>query len=66
MPVPFKRHPSSKVGRRRSHLALTKVKLVKCEKCNKPVKPHMACSFCGTYKGRTVIKIKDKKAKSKK
>jgi hypothetical protein len=28
--------------------------------------PHRACETCGTYKGRQVIKIKDKKEKKKK
>ena len=66
MSVPKKRRTSSSVGRRRSHHALKQVSLVKCSKCGKPVEPHKACAFCGTYKGREVIKIKDEKTKSKK
>lgn len=64
MTIPKKRHTSSKVGRRRSHHALKKVALVNCPKCGKAIMPHRACSFCGTYDGKEVIKIaKAKKSK---
>jgi len=63
MSVPKKRRTRSSVGNRRSHHALKKLVLNKCEKCNKVIKPHNACSFCGNYKNNTVIKIKDKKNK---
>jgi large subunit ribosomal protein L32 len=61
--VQMKRHTSSKRGRNRSHLALKKISLNKCPKCGQAVQPHRACNFCGTYKGRDVIKIKSKKEK---
>jgi large subunit ribosomal protein L32 len=66
MTIPKKRHTSSKVGRRRSHHALKKVKLAKCKKCGKAVMPHRACTFCGSYDGKEVVKIKIAKKKSKK
>ena len=66
MTIPKKRQTSSKVGRRRSHNALKKVKLATCKKCGKAIMPHRACSFCGNYDGREVIKIKTAKPKSKK
>lgn len=65
MSVPKKRRTSSSVGRRRSHHALKAVTLSKCGQCGKPVAPHQACAFCGTYKGKQVIKIKEKTAKKK-
>jgi len=40
--------------------------MIKCAKCGKAVMPHMACGFCGTYKGREVIKVKSKVKKEKK
>jgi large subunit ribosomal protein L32 len=64
MSVPKKRRTSSSAGRRRSHHALKTVTLSECPKCKKPVRPHMACAFCGTYKEKPVIKIKEKKQKS--
>lgn len=64
MSVPKKRRTSSSAGRRRSHHSLNTVTLSECPKCKKPVQPHMACLFCGTYKGKEIIKIKQKKTKS--
>ncbi|PIP33699.1 50S ribosomal protein L32 [Candidatus Falkowbacteria bacterium CG_4_10_14_0_2_um_filter_48_10] len=66
MSVPMKRHPSSKAGRRRSHLALKPVFLAKCPQCGRAVKPYQACAFCGFYKGRTAVKVKIKKEKKSK
>ena len=34
-----------------------------CPKCKKPVLPHLACRFCGTYAGRTVFTPKVKETK---
>ncbi len=65
MSVPSKRRTSGKVGRRRSHHALKKVTLTKCPQCGRAVAPHHACSFCGNYKGKTVLKIKTKEKKKK-
>ncbi|MCF7860452.1 50S ribosomal protein L32, partial [Patescibacteria group bacterium] len=31
----------------------------------KAVKPHTACAFCGTYRGRQVLKAKTTSVKSK-
>ncbi|MFH1233907.1 MAG: 50S ribosomal protein L32 [Patescibacteria group bacterium] len=66
MSVPAKRRSSSEARRGRSHQNLKKVNLTKCQKCNKAILPHQVCYFCGSYKGREIIKIKVKKAKSKK
>lgn len=65
MVVPRKKHTSSQVKRRRLHDALEKTALKKCPKCGKAVKTHQACGFCGSYKGKTVLKVKAK-AKTKK
>ena len=65
MSVPKKKRTKGSVGKRRSHHALKKVVLNKCPKCGQAVKPHTACSFCGSYKGREVLKIKTKKEKKK-
>ncbi len=46
--VPVKHHSKGKVGRRRSHLALKKKRLLVCAECKSPVVPHRACINCGT------------------
>ena len=28
-----------------------------CPKCGEAIKPHRACTKCGTYKGKEVIKV---------
>jgi large subunit ribosomal protein L32 len=43
--------------RRRSHLALSLQSLSKCANCSKMVRPHTACRYCGSYRGRTVVDI---------
>ncbi|MEK7192070.1 MAG: 50S ribosomal protein L32 [Patescibacteria group bacterium] len=47
--VPVKHHSKSKVGRRRSHLALQRVNLAVCSNCKGPVLPHRTCLQCGVY-----------------
>jgi len=66
MSVPKKRRTRSSVKRRQSHDSLKKPTLTKCPQCTKAIKPHTACSFCGYYKGKEVIKVKSKKSKDKK
>jgi large subunit ribosomal protein L32 len=61
--VPNKHHSKSKVGRRRSHLALKPEKIFVCPSCGYPITPHRLCSKCGTYKG---MKLKEANLKIKK
>ena len=62
MPVPKKRHSNIRQGKRRySNYRLKSLQFNKCPQCGAPVLPHRACSNCGTYQGRQVIKIEDKK-----
>ncbi|MBM3281463.1 MAG: 50S ribosomal protein L32 [Candidatus Harrisonbacteria bacterium] len=66
--VPVKHHSKGKVGRRRSHHALKKIKLAVCVKCGGPVLPHRACLQCGNYgplEAKTA-EIKPKKTTRKK
>lgn len=66
MANPKKRKTKSSVGTNRAHQALKKVITSKCQKCGKPIMSHCACTFCGNYKGKQVLKIKTKTAKTKK
>ena len=52
--VPVKHHSKSKVGRRRSHLALKKTILFACSNCRGPMMPHKTCPQCGFYGGKKV------------
>lgn len=68
MANPKKRKSKSAARTNRAHLALEKVNLHKCPQCGKIKKPHLACAFCGYYRGRKVLKVslETKKVKSKK
>lgn len=46
----------SKVGKRRSHHALTASRLIKCE-CGALRQNHRACAACGKYDGRVVVDV---------
>jgi len=64
MPVPKKRHSNVRQGKRRfSNYRLTATQISSCPECGAPILPHHACSACGKYQGRSVIKIKVKKGK---
>ncbi|TSA44073.1 50S ribosomal protein L32 [bacterium] len=58
--VPTKHHSKSKVGRRRSQLALKKLKVIVCSNCKGPALPHRTCPNCGTY-----VKLNKKKTETK-
>jgi len=60
MSVPKKKRTKGHVRNRRSHHALKETTLNKSSKCGKAIKPHTACSFCGSYKGKVVVKPKTK------
>ena len=55
--------PKGKVSRTRrdkrrgSNWKLTAPALVKCSQCGAFKLPHRACSVCGYYRGRQVVKV---------
>lgn len=63
MALQSQRRTKSSKKRRASHFALKKKSLTTCAKCGKPIMPHYACSFCGAYKGKEVVKVKSKSSK---
>lgn len=65
MGLPGHRRTSGDKRRNRTHIALKEGAISHCAKCSKPVLPHRACAFCGTYRGRQVLNV-DKKSKAKK
>jgi len=66
MSVPSQRKSKSKTKRGRSHAALKTPTYNKCPKCKMILKPHRACSNCGTYKGKAVIDTNKKIKKAAK
>jgi large subunit ribosomal protein L32 len=60
---PKKRHSRGRQGKRRASIKQALVKSVKCANCGNLIVPHTACKKCGFYKGREIIKKKEKKKK---
>ena len=66
MSVPKKRRTSGSKGKRRSHYKTTPANPQACPKCGAAKLSHKACSKCGNYNGKEVIKIKSSLNKKKK
>lgn len=56
-PLPKKKHPKSRTGKRRSHLALDLPATRLCPNCRNPRLSHHACPVCGYYKGREAVPV---------
>ncbi|MDD5558703.1 50S ribosomal protein L32 [Candidatus Methylomirabilis sp.] len=56
MPLPKRRHSNARTRKRRSHDALSTPALSECPNCHERKLPHRACSACGYYRGREVVK----------
>ena len=67
MSTPTQKHTKSQKRIRRGALKLVKTPRGICAKCKKPVRPHRACDYCGTYKGKQIFKVRiPKKFRKKK
>ncbi|MBN1794718.1 MAG: 50S ribosomal protein L32 [Candidatus Omnitrophica bacterium] len=65
MPLPKRRHSSTRQAKRRTHVKVNKPSLSLCPSCKLPALPHRVCPHCGQYKGRQVIRV-DKQKKGEK
>ena len=54
MAVPFRRVSKSRRNMRSAGKGLTVPNLVECKSCNKKIKTHHVCPYCGTYDGKKV------------
>ena len=57
MAVPFRRTSKTKKRMRRTYLKKTAANVVSCLNCGEAIRPHRACTKCGFYKGKEVIKV---------
>lgn len=58
-PLPKKKYPKARQRQRRSHIMINLPHLVPCPQCHSLRLPHRACPVCGTYRGRTVLKVEE-------
>jgi len=63
MPNPKRQHSKQRSRNRRAHWKLRLASFSTCSHCGKPVMPHRVCPFCGYYKGKPVVEIKQKEDK---
>lgn len=59
MALPKRRHSHARTRRRRAHDALLGPTVSTCASCGEPKLPHRLCSGCGSYKGRSVVKLQE-------
>jgi large subunit ribosomal protein L32 len=55
MPVPKRRHSSSRRDKGRTHWKLKARAVSLCPQCGEPRLPHRVCRHCGFYDGRQVV-----------
>jgi large subunit ribosomal protein L32 len=65
MPLPKRRHSSTRGKKRRTHWKIANPGLVPCPQCKTLILPHRVCSVCGTYGGKQAMEIKIKAEKKK-
>lgn len=65
MALPKRRHSKTRRDKRRTHDRLSKNSLAVCPQCRQPKLAHRVCPYCGYYKGKQVIEIKQKEKKQK-
>lgn len=58
MAVPQRRTSKTRKRKRRTHFKLAVPGMHTCPSCGELTAGHKACSSCGEYKGRTVVKMK--------
>lgn len=63
MALPKRRHSKARRDKRRTHDKLNMPGFSLCTQCKRPKLAHRVCPYCGYYKGRQVIEIKQKKKK---
>ncbi len=59
--LPKRKVTKAAKAKRRSHHHLKLPQLVSCPQCHQPRLSHHVCLNCGTYRGRQVLQIKEKR-----
>ena len=65
MAHPKRKHSRSRTLKKRTHQVLKAPTLTVCPQCKNLKPPYAVCTFCGYYKGRKILIIKEKTKKKK-
>ncbi|MDO8620804.1 MAG: 50S ribosomal protein L32 [Candidatus Levybacteria bacterium] len=57
---PKKRHSRARQGKRRAVIKLERPSFIRCLNCKEVILPHVICKYCGFYKGKRVVALKEK------
>lgn len=57
--VPFRKTSKTSKRMRRTHYKIEGKTTTTCPKCGATIKPHRACSKCGSYKGKEVLDVRE-------
>ena len=63
MALPKRKHSKARRDKSRTHWKLARPAATTCSQCARTIPPHRACPYCGTYRGRQVMVIAEKKPK---
>ncbi|HET6453719.1 MAG TPA: 50S ribosomal protein L32 [Armatimonadota bacterium] len=64
MPLPKRRHSSTRGAKRRTHYKLDAPNVTECPRCHAPRLPHHVCRSCGFYNGRLILEVKEREKKA--
>lgn len=56
-PLPKKKYPKARQGKRRQHWKLATHQVVECPQCHSPRLSHHVCPTCGYYHGREAVPV---------
>jgi len=56
-PLPKKKYPKARQGKRRQHINASPQQLTLCPQCHAPRLPHHVCPNCGNYHGREAVAV---------
>lgn len=56
-PLPKRKYPKARQGKRRSHLRMQPSHIIGCPQCHNPRLAHHVCPTCGYYKGREAVPL---------
>lgn len=56
-PLPKRKYPKARQGKRRQHIKANLGHVVECPQCRNPRLAHNACPTCGNYHGRQAVSV---------